>query len=173
MKKPPGIVWDPGKSAQDNAAEILPAMARRLFGAGRRLARGKPKLKRLHEFRLQVKQFRYTLELFEPLYGAGLSGRLAKLRELQQRLGRINDCVATRALVGAAGDLAGAARVLKHIERAQRRRVAGFVRFWNKEFDGPGEEEAWVECLRHPRADSARTRPRRTASPALPPPRRS
>ncbi len=154
MKKPPAIAWDPTRSAADSAAEALPAMAERLFAAGRALAEGKPKLKRLHEFRLQVKQFRYTLELFEPLYEGRLPERLEKLRELQQRLGRVNDCVTTRTLVEELSELPGAGRVLKHLDRAQRNRVAAFLRFWREEFDGPGEEQAWIECLRRPGPDA-------------------
>ncbi len=150
MKKPPPIAWDAADSAARSAAKVLPAMAQRLFEAGRRLAEGKPKLKRLHEFRLQVKQFRYTLELFEPLYGDGLPARLEKLRLLQQSLGQINDCVTARSLVEDAADLPGAGRVLKHIERARRRRMGRFLRFWKEEFDAPGEEKAWVRLLQEP-----------------------
>ncbi len=151
MKKPAPVIWNPAKSARENAAGVLPTMARKLFSAGRDLASGnKVKLKRLHAFRLQVKQFRYTLELFEPLYGPSLQPRLEKLRLLQQRLGRINDCVTTRDLIEELGDLPKADRVLGHIDRALRRRTQRFFRFWSEEFDAPGEEEAWLRCLRAP-----------------------
>src|SRR5580692_6953009 len=57
------------KSASENARSILPKMARRYFEAGRKAIEGKRPPGELHAFRLKTKRFRYTLELFSPLYG--------------------------------------------------------------------------------------------------------
>ena len=45
----------------------------------------------LHGFRLETKRFRYTLELFRPLYGPNLDRYLKALRELQGALGKVSD----------------------------------------------------------------------------------
>ena len=99
MKKREAVLWNPTDSTVDNARAKLPDLTARLFTAGRKATKRKGKPKPLHEFRLEVKRFRYTLELFQPLYGPALDSRLAKLRRIQQYLGAINDIRTTRALV--------------------------------------------------------------------------
>lgn len=52
-------------------------------------------LSALHQFRIRGKQLRYALELLAPAFGPELRERhYAVVQELQERLGRINDCVA-------------------------------------------------------------------------------
>ena len=55
---------------------------------------------KLHQFRLQAKRFRYTLELFERFYGSEMASGAEILKELQDRLGAINDCATTIAILG-------------------------------------------------------------------------
>jgi hypothetical protein len=47
----------------------------------------------LHAFRLSAKRFRYTLELFEPMYGPMLAERVEQVRKIQSVLGERQDCV--------------------------------------------------------------------------------
>jgi CHAD domain-containing protein len=52
-------------------------------------------LSALHEFRIQGKQLRYTLELLAAAFGPELKDEFYPVvEELQEQLGRINDCVA-------------------------------------------------------------------------------
>jgi CHAD domain-containing protein len=52
-------------------------------------------LSALHEFRIQGKHLRYTLELLASAFGPELKDELYPVvEELQEQLGRINDCVA-------------------------------------------------------------------------------
>lgn len=52
-------------------------------------------LSALHEFRIQGKQMRYTLELLASAFGSELKSEYYPVvEELQEQLGRINDCVA-------------------------------------------------------------------------------
>jgi CHAD domain-containing protein len=46
----------------------------------------------LHAMRIAAKKLRYTLEILEPLYPAGLSTSLQAARKTQQLLGEIHDC---------------------------------------------------------------------------------
>ncbi len=153
MRVTEGIRWNADAAVVASASEVLPAMAADLYTAGRRAASGKIKAKRLHEFRLVAKRFRYTVELFQPLYGPALDGRLAKLRKLQQYLGRISDCSATAGLLkdtarkrkGAKKDLAP---MLGFLKKAEEKRTRDFLEFWREVFDAAGEEERWTRYLR-------------------------
>jgi CHAD domain-containing protein len=55
----------------------------------------------LHQFRLLAKRFRYTLELFQPVFGSEITRGVKALRGLQDRLGAINDCVTALGLIAA------------------------------------------------------------------------
>jgi CHAD domain-containing protein len=46
----------------------------------------------LHHMRIAAKHLRYTLEIFEPLYGKGLRKPLKVVKEIQEQLGEIHDC---------------------------------------------------------------------------------
>jgi CHAD domain-containing protein len=45
----------------------------------------------LHHMRIAAKHLRYTLEIFEPLYGKGLRKPLKVVKEIQEQLGEIHD----------------------------------------------------------------------------------
>jgi len=65
------------------------------FKSGRKTFGGDATPVELHAFRLQTKRFRYTLELFRPVYGPTLERMIRSLRRIQQLLGVVNDCQAT------------------------------------------------------------------------------
>jgi CHAD domain-containing protein len=141
------------QSAGQNARELLPKMARRYFEAGRKAIAGKRPAEELHAFRLETKQFRYSLELFRPLYGPNLDRYLKALRELQGALGKVSDYQA----IG---------RVLSHdreltsqIERALKGKVKDLRRVW-KGFDSPGQLKRWRTYLA---GDHSKPRPKRPA----------
>jgi CHAD domain-containing protein len=134
-------VWDSSRSAEENASQKLPALARAYFGAGRALFAATPTTGTFHKFRLETKQFRYTLELFEPCYGAGLEERLKLLRTIQDLLGEINDCAATQRLVGAE------ARIAKFLERRMALKARTLRSWWRRTFDGVGQEIWWTDYL--------------------------
>ena len=152
MRVPGKVNWNPGISAAASAKVVLPAMAADLFSAGREAADGKPKVKRLHDFRLLAKRFRYSIELFRPLYGPAMDRRLRTLRKLQEKLGKISDCAATRDLLkvyaGEGGKRGKLKQVLKYIDEEERTRTLDFLKYWSEEFNAPGEEEHWSRYLR-------------------------
>ena len=96
----PDLSWDESKPAAESARQVLPKLAARLLLRGPR-DRGVDSFasEDLHRLRLNVKRFRYTLELFRPCYGNGLEQRLEALKRMQDHLGAMNDCEATSALI--------------------------------------------------------------------------
>src|ERR1700682_1410987 len=83
--------WKPSRSVIENASSVLPKLVEKYFKSGRTAADGKRSPKELHRFRFRTKQFRYSLELFRPVYGPSLDRRLNSLRGLQAALGKLSD----------------------------------------------------------------------------------
>jgi len=142
------IRWDNQKSVSDNASEKLPELARQYFEAGRALG-SDSSFEALHRFRLFTKRFRYTLELFRPCYGPGLSVRIEALATLQQYLGEINDCAATEALALAQNGLPEAERqrLVRQVKDLAGRRVARFRLHWEEDFAPARREHWWTHYL--------------------------
>jgi CHAD domain-containing protein len=128
------------KSARGVARAVLPKLLEKYFKAGRKAAKGKRSPKQLHGFRLATKQFRYSLELFRPLYGPGLDRRLRSLRSLQTVLGRLSDYHTVRTLLD--GDQALEAK----IDRAMRKELKQFHKEWIA-FDSGGQLARWRAYL--------------------------
>jgi CHAD domain-containing protein len=106
------------------------------------MADGHVSLEALHQFRLETKRFRYTLELFRSCYGKGLDERLGSLRKIQDLLGEINDCLTTQNLLG---------RKQKSLAPFLQRRIARkrreLARYWHGSFDAAGQERRWSAYL--------------------------
>lgn len=154
--------WNPEATAIQNARRVLPALVRSFFAAGRAACLPGVAFEAMHEFRLEAKRFRYTLELMLPLYGTGLAQRLESLQEVQTLLGDLNDCVATHELLSepAYQDQAETPRMLSFLETRALRQATRFRTHWQTTFDAPGELERWVQYLARP----SRVRRRRTAA---------
>lgn len=142
MPKVKPIAWNATAGASENAVVHLPGLARRYFRNGRALFRRPPSPRDLHQFRLQTKRFRYTLELFQPCYGPGLDQRLEKLREVQNRLGEINDCAATIEMLGRTHQRFGA-----FLKRRMAAKVGALHGYWWQTFDVAGQESWWTDYL--------------------------
>lgn len=131
---------DPSLTAAENARAVLPKMARKYFEAGRKALAGNQPAERLHAFRLETKHFRYTLELFRPLYGPSMDRYLGELRGLQGALGQVSDYQAMQRV------LAGDGELKKKIERAVQLKVRELRRSW-RDFDSPGQLKRWRTYL--------------------------
>ena len=143
--------WVSGNTAAENARRVLPALAESFFRAGRKAAGEEQSGKALHRFRLEVKRFRYYLELFVPCYGPGLKERLNVLRQVQDYLGDLSDCSATQRLLEGPGPWPPREKkqlgvfLAKH-SAAKR---AAFVLYWRETCDAPGRLEWWTHYLEH------------------------
>jgi CHAD domain-containing protein len=128
------------RTAAENAKVLLPKLAEKYFKSGRTAAEGKRSAKELHGFRFRTKQFRYSLELFRPVYGPSLDRRLSSLRGLQSVLGKLSDYHSVRTML--AGDKAMEAK----IERAMKKTLKEFRKQWAS-FDSEGQLKRWKTYL--------------------------
>jgi CHAD domain-containing protein len=141
----------PSQSAEENARVVLPKMARKYFEAGRKAIEGKRPPEELHGFRLETKRFRYTLELFRPLYGPTLDRYLKALRELQGALGKVSDYQAIQRV------LSNDPELNKHIEHALKAKLKDLRHIW-RAFDSEGQLKRWRTYLS---GEHSKPRPRR------------
>lgn len=111
LEHPP---WPLDERTPASAALVLPALAESFFANGDKVARMDSSEVKLHAFRLNAKEFRYTLESFRPLYGPAMDRYIANVRKIQTVLGDLNDCRAT-------GDLLGQFDVVAAVEVEQLR----------------------------------------------------
>ena len=130
----------PAHSPAQNARVVLPKMARKYFEAGRKAIEDKRHPDELHRFRLETKRFRYTLELFRPLYGPNLDRYLKALRELQGALGKVSDYQAIQRV------LSGDRELQKQIEHALKGKVKDLRQTW-RSFDSDGQLKRWRTYL--------------------------
>jgi CHAD domain-containing protein len=115
-------------------------LAARLFSAGNRATAANASRESMHQFRIQAKRFRYTLELFRPVYGKELSDLLDELRALQDKLGRLNDFETTHELVQNHAVAAAA------MESGAVRCETEFRAHWKRLFD-PTARKRWKSWL--------------------------
>jgi CHAD domain-containing protein len=130
----------PTHSAAENARVVLPKMARKYFEAGRKTIEGKRPPDELHGFRLETKRFRYTLELFRPLYGPNLDRYLKSLRELQSALGKVSDYQAIQRVLSKDHELK------KQIDHTLKGKVRDLRHTW-RVFDAQGQLKRWRTYL--------------------------
>ena len=158
MKKNRSLAWDEALSTGENARLQLPQIAHEFFHSGRSLIQRGASAAELHAFRLAAKRFRYTLELFRPLYGPGLEQRLECVRRIQSVLGKRQDCeVLAQRLRASAERTEGLRRALDKLERQGLKLEQEFRAYWLDEFDKPEEELHWARYFAH--------RPAMTSSP--------
>lgn len=137
--------WKLSNTSADNARALLPKLVEEYFEAGRQAADGKRSAKELHRFRMATKRFRYSLELFRPVYGPSLDRQLDGLRKLQNVLGKLSDCHTVKTLVAHDQSLA-----IK-IERDANKRLTEFHKQWAA-FDSDGQLQRWKSYLARGRA---------------------
>jgi len=93
------VNWNERVSARENAHRELPSLISSFYTKfHEELAKDQPPAK-LHTLRLATKKLRYTLELFRGCCGDEFEEALEKLRNIQQVLGDLNDCVAAWTLL--------------------------------------------------------------------------
>lgn len=143
--------WDASKTAAENAAAVLPTLTERLFERGRKAVEAVDSMDALHGFRLRVKRYRYTLELLRPCYGPGMEKRLKHLKQLQDRLGVINDCTSAQSLAEQHDPATwpGEAEFLEFLSDRADTLAREFRTYWRESFDAPRELQSWTRYFRY------------------------
>jgi CHAD domain-containing protein len=127
------------------AAITLPHLGDAYFRSGARAVAKKRSLLRLHEFRLHGKSLRYSLELFQPLYGPRLRVLQRLLKRMQQVLGEMADARAGLKLM----DKLGAEEVdgAPLLDLAESKRDE-FASRWLADVPDSHVAARWVDYLR-------------------------
>ena len=110
---------------------------------------------------MKTKQFRYALEIFEPLYRKAFAPRLELLKEIQDKLGKVSDIYTTHTL------LKGETAIRKRLHSEGKERIRAFQSYWTDAFDAPAERKAWKRLLSRPPQRQAK-RPAKRQSKAAP-----
>ena len=144
-------IWDSARTSSENAAAVLPKIAKDFFRRGHKIVQPDTPDKKLHRFRLRAKRFRYTLELFKPCYGPTLSEHIAAVKRMQDQLGTMNDCAATLDLIAASdlADLDGAQQLRDYLEHRSQLERAHFFEYWQGTFGSNDDEKRWMDYLEH------------------------
>jgi len=134
--------------AFEQARRSLPRLVTEFFDAGDAASRPAADAETMHKFRIQTKKLRYTLELFERVLGYELVTRMEALRGIQQRLGDINDYVASGKVLAEYRDSHAETvdRTLGRLARMTATETTSFRRYWKKSF-GPKQKEAWIKYV--------------------------
>ena len=140
--------WNLDQTLEVNLRRVLPALAEEFFASGMAAISAHASYEALHRFRLQAKRFRYTLELFERFYGSEMANGAGMLKELQDRLGAINDCATTVVLLQR--DRRAAAAVSKLLR--QRKAV---LRSYARSQFVPQKLDWWKRWLAQPARSAA------------------
>ena len=158
------IQWNERATAAANASRELPRMMADYFHAVRDALRAKPSPASLHTIRLASKKVRYTLELFEPCYGAAFAERMQALKDVQTSLGDVNDAVAAERLLSDAMPQSARRKTLRaYLRKRAVEKAEEFRTHWTERFDADGEERRWIEFLKKPRgAPAERTKRAKT-----------
>jgi CHAD domain-containing protein len=115
----------------------------------------------LHHFRIAVKKFRYTLEMFRPVFGSSLNPVVASVRRASALLGNINDCVTVAEMVVG---YKGGRQLADRLKKRQHRKTEEFRKFWKEEFsDDERLQSILDQPAKKPAASSRMGHGRRTS----------
>jgi CHAD domain-containing protein len=120
----------------------LPQLAQRFFDAGK--AASQTSGERLHEFRILAKRFRYTLELFVPVYSGSTEEWMREIKKVQSTLGAMNDYRTVHSL---ATDLRCENELRAALKRSEHRLVRQFRQIWGERFSDKIATQ-WIEALK-------------------------
>ena len=127
-------------SSLDLAWQELRGLAEEFLSAGNDAARRKTAYHHLHRCRLLGKRLRYSIEMFDRKDSPELQLRLKLLKELQNHLGGLNDCVTVIELIH------GHPAVNQRIRVLLARREAAFLSFWKREFNLRTQQQ-WIDSF--------------------------
>jgi CHAD domain-containing protein len=131
------------------AQRILPPMVTEHFERGEAAAAKKMPAHKIHSFRIAAKNYRYTLDLFAPLYPNTLPLLIDRLKEIQALLGDINDCATARRIVKKSADDDSVRKsVLSGLRERQKKKTKEFRDQYTAEFSSAAARKQWQNSVR-------------------------
>ena len=140
------------------ATRTLPRITDRFWKAGE-AAVSHSSGEKLHNFRIRTKKFRYTLELFLPVYGSAAEECLREVKAIQTVLGVMNDY---RTVLSIAADAKCSKKLQSSLKNSERRKIRQFRALWTERFTSPAAA-GWIGVLRG-QHDERRIAPKPIAS---------
>jgi len=129
------------KGASKSEGPNLAALTNALFVRGAAAAEAGSTHHQMHRFRLRAKAYRYTVEIFVTRYGdAAVEPVMAGMKELQDRLGEMNDCVSAMELIQ------GHAPAERAIRLLLTQREQAFRSHWKQHF-GTRRRNEWISIF--------------------------
>jgi CHAD domain-containing protein len=158
-------LWKLPLDVNANVRRTLPKIARAYFKTGDHMFSKDRDWDELHDFRIETKRFRYTLELFSSHYGPGFKDRLEELKQLQDFLGSANDFIVAAGLLKTV-DGTDALRAELHDKAGAKLKRARS--WWRANMGTDAAQQRWVSYLQRPAArGSAASKPGPTQEAAL------
>jgi len=129
---------------ESTARRVLYGMTKDFFHAGNQAAEETASPRELHEFRILAKRFRYTVELFLPIYGRRATIRLDQIKRIQANLGDVNDCETVRFMLA---DWGGSRRLDRFLKKREEENIDEFRRQWTDAFADTENLHRWLHDL--------------------------
>lgn len=136
--------WQDDISLEANLQADLPRAARKYIKAGHKALSKERTWEEIHDFRLESKRFRYTIELFAPFYGEAATKRVEELKHVQKLLGDANDAVVTSGILEG---IAGTEQVRQTLAAKADSKVRKLRAWWSEAFQTPLAETEWADTF--------------------------
>jgi triphosphatase len=120
---------DTPEPSRELAQRTLARSLKDFLKQGEEAASAKASPEMLHRFRIGAKKFRYSLELFQPLYGTALDESITRVKHGSALLGDINDCVTVGGIVAG---YKGGNKLAERLRKRQHKKTEEFRQYWKE-----------------------------------------
>jgi CHAD domain-containing protein len=134
-------LWKSSLDVSANVRRTLPKLARTYFKNGDRTFAKDRDWDELHDFRIETKRFRYTLELFSSQYGPGFKDRIEELKQLQDFLGSANDGIVAASLLESIDGTEAVRAELTHKAQVKLKRARSW---WRANLGTEASQQRWI-----------------------------
>lgn len=117
------------ESIQEVGRRVLARGMKDFLEQGKEASSGDASAEDLHRFRITAKKFRYSIELFQPLYGSKLDPVIQSIKGASALLGDINDSVSAAALIA---KYDGGERLAHRLKKRQHKATEEFREYWKE-----------------------------------------
>jgi CHAD domain-containing protein len=138
----------PRQTIRSNVRRTLLSLTNDFLYAGVGAAKPEATPADMHRCRLQGKRLRYSLEIFGPLSGPDWQQWVSIVRDLQDYLGKINDCATTRDLITGPENTEPPVRDVQFaVDELMRQRIEAFREYWKARLTA-NERSKWLAKVR-------------------------